>query len=377
MTDQPGGWAAPGSQPPNQGEPHPQAPPQSGQPQYGPPQYGQPQYGQPQYGPPQWGPPPGPPPTAPKPGVIPLRPLGLGEILDGAISYIRANPVTTLGLSAVVITATQLIQVPASAFANSQVRGAVRGARDPSEAALSAMGASFGTGMLSGLVTFLGVTVLTGLLIVVLGEAVLGRTSTLGEAWARTRGRILGLIGLTLLVVLAIIGIVAVGFLPALLGMATDSPPLALLIFLTLPLTGCFAIYLGVSWSMIPPAYMLEGIPAMTAFARSRGLVRGSWWRVFAILLLANIIAGIIAVIIAVPFEFLASAMNGTSPFGIGADPFAEVSWLYLIVSAIGTIVASTITAPFTAGVTGLLYFDQRIRKEAFDIRLNQIAHPW
>ena len=43
---------------------------------------------------------------APKPGVIPLRPLGVGEILDGAISYIRANPGVTLGLSAVVITLT-------------------------------------------------------------------------------------------------------------------------------------------------------------------------------------------------------------------------------------------------------------------------------
>lgn len=60
-----------------------------------------------------WGQQPGwAPPPAPKPGVIPLRPLGLGEILEGAISYIRANPKVTLGLSAVVITLTQLVQLP-------------------------------------------------------------------------------------------------------------------------------------------------------------------------------------------------------------------------------------------------------------------------
>jgi hypothetical protein len=103
MTDQPG-WAAPGSEPPNDGS---QQPPQ-------------------QWAPQQWGPPQMPP-AAAKPGVIPLRPLGLGEILDGAISYIRANPIATLGLSAAVITATQLIDVPVRAFTNGQVRDAVAG----------------------------------------------------------------------------------------------------------------------------------------------------------------------------------------------------------------------------------------------------------
>lgn len=348
MTDQPG-WAAPGSEPPSDGERQQQVPPQPG-----PPPPGQ-----------QWGPP-----AAPKPGVIPLRPLGLGEILDGAISYIRANPLTTLGLSAVVITATQVVQVPATAIANSRARAAAAGASDATEAALNAMGASFGTSVLSGLVTFLGVTVLTGILIVVLGEAVLGRTSTLGQAWESTRGRVLGLFGLMLLVVLALVGIVLVGVLPLLAGIA----PLAIL---TLPLAFCAAVYLGVSWSMVPPAYMLERIPAMETFHRSRGLVRGSWWRMFGIQLLANLIAAIIGVIIAVPFTLLAGVADGTNPFGVGGDPFAELSVLYLVITAIGTIIGSTITAPFTAGVTGLLYFDQRIRKEAFDIRLNQIAHPW
>src|SRR5262245_11015908 len=33
-----------------------------------------------------------PPPPAPKPGVIPLRPLGVAELLDGAITAIRQYP---------------------------------------------------------------------------------------------------------------------------------------------------------------------------------------------------------------------------------------------------------------------------------------------
>src|SRR3984885_11885612 len=61
-----------------------------GQQPYGQPGYGLPQYGGSPYG--QWTPP------APKPGVIPLRPLSVGEILDGAFTAVRRNPKATLGL---------------------------------------------------------------------------------------------------------------------------------------------------------------------------------------------------------------------------------------------------------------------------------------
>src|ERR671918_262293 len=49
------------------------------------------------------------PPAAVKPGVIPLRPLGVGEILDGAVTTIRRNPGPMLGLSAIVAIVTQLL----------------------------------------------------------------------------------------------------------------------------------------------------------------------------------------------------------------------------------------------------------------------------
>ena len=116
----------PGSQPGGYG----QAPPGTG---YGAPPgtgYGQPGYGQPAratrlrparvrparsrlrpagtgYGAPAggWAPPP----QAPKPGVIPLRPIGVGEILDGSFTSIRRNPKATLGIAAVVLTISGII----------------------------------------------------------------------------------------------------------------------------------------------------------------------------------------------------------------------------------------------------------------------------
>ena len=45
--------------------------------------------------------------AAPKPGIIPLRPLSVGEILDGTFTTIRRHPKATLGLSAAVACAQQ------------------------------------------------------------------------------------------------------------------------------------------------------------------------------------------------------------------------------------------------------------------------------
>ncbi|MGA7050583.1 MAG: hypothetical protein WBZ37_04800, partial [Mycobacterium sp.] len=72
-------------------------------PDYGPPLYGAP----PGYG---WGSQYGPPPVpgVAKPGIIPLRPLTLSEIFNGAVGYIRTNPKATLGLTAIVVVVMQI-----------------------------------------------------------------------------------------------------------------------------------------------------------------------------------------------------------------------------------------------------------------------------
>ena len=48
-------------------------------------------------------------PAALAPGIIPLRPLSLSDIFNGAVAYIRTNPKATLGLTAIVVLVTQII----------------------------------------------------------------------------------------------------------------------------------------------------------------------------------------------------------------------------------------------------------------------------
>ena len=63
------------------------------------------------------------------------------------------------------------------------------------------------------LVTWLGGMLLSGMLTVIVGRAVFGSPITIGETWAKIRGRLLPLLGLALLeaaVVAALFGLAAV-----------------------------------------------------------------------------------------------------------------------------------------------------------------------
>ena len=129
-----------------------------------------------------------------------------------------------------------------------------------------------------------------------------------------------------------------------------------------------------IRFSLASPALMLEKQGIVKSMSRSAKLVRGSWWRVFGIQLLAGIIANIVASIIVIPFTFLAAALSGDGLTGFVNTGTGNLGWTFLIISGIGSVIGSMITFPITAGVTVLLYIDQRIRREALDLELARAA---
>ena len=147
-------------------------------------------------------------PPALKPGVIPLRPLSLTDILNGAVAYIRANPKATLGLTTVVVVIAQIIGLilQVGPLAAAGELGVLKGEEASTAAALG----SSASGLASGITTLLSSIVLSGMLTVIVGRAVFGATITIGEAWQRVRGRLLALIGYTLLWAFGVIAIIAV-----------------------------------------------------------------------------------------------------------------------------------------------------------------------
>ncbi|NEC66887.1 glycerophosphoryl diester phosphodiesterase membrane domain-containing protein [Streptomyces sp. SID9727] len=326
-----------------------------------------------------WGPPPqgsgwgGPPPAA-KPGVIPLRPLGIGEILDGTVSTMRAHWRTVLGITlavaviaqtAILLIQRNLLPNPPSVDSDATGSEALRQATESLRYSLLDLAPPLLISMLATIFT-------TSVMTVVISRSVLGRQVTLSEAWAEARPRLLPLLGLTLL--LAVMGgvIMTAGVLPGFLIGDTAGVGLA---FLGLLAATAVFLWLSVRFSLAAPALMLERQSVAAAMRRSAKLVRGAWWRTFGILALTWLLTLVVGLVVGIPFGVVAMGVDdGTLSSLLSGEATTEFGWPFLIITAIGDVVAATLTYPLAAGVTALLYVDQRIRREALDLDLARAA---
>jgi hypothetical protein len=383
VTDQ----VPPGQMPPgweNQVPPGPYGQPRYGQPRYGQPRYGQPRYGQPRYGQPGYGQPgygqPGGWTTAPAPGGIPLRPLGLGDMLNGAVVSARRNPAATFGLAAIVMTIYAVLSAIFQDIERSQLaqiqpaQQALNNGQALSQQQLDQLGSIFGVLLPAFAITIVLSLVLTsaltGMLSAVIGRGVLGRRIGLGEAWRAGR---VGTVILTSLLLL-LIGIcvplpVAVVVVALILLHLT---PVAVLIGVLGGIASVvFGLLLIVRLSLTLPALVLERISPITAVKRSFELSRGSFWRLFGIQLLTSFIVGVASLVLTLPFTLAGGLAGG--PAGLFGTS-AKASMTSLIIAAIGRIIANTVTAPISAGVVVLLYTDLRMRREGLDLTLRTAA---
>jgi hypothetical protein len=318
-------------------------------------------------------------PPAPKPGIIPLRPLGVGEILDGAFTAMRWNPKAILIPSAIVAAVTGVLLAVATyltergllAHISVSPRGGATFTAMQAGAAAVAVVALFAA---YGLVSFAGNAILTGFLTGVIGQAALGRKETLGNAWRATKPRIWPVIGALLLAGL-FVGVgwaVAVGLSAGIgfaIGAGAHLVPLGVLLGVACGVTATmFAVMVTIRWSLIIPVVVLEGAGPLKSLGRSWRLVRGSSWRVFGILLLTEFIVSLAAELIRLPFAFgggLGSVLGSSG---------GSVSIMGVIISAIGSIISSAVTTPLLAGAVVLLYADLRMRREGMDITLQAAA---
>ncbi|MEV5242442.1 glycerophosphoryl diester phosphodiesterase membrane domain-containing protein [Streptomyces cinnamoneus] len=321
-----------------------------------------------------WGnnpwPPPAPP--APKPGVIPLRPLGVGEILDGAFTTLRRHWRTALGISLAVAVVTQTAQtVVTGLWFGDQSALAELGRQDtvsPQEL-LDALKEGLGALALIIPISLIGSIIAAAMLTVVVSRAVLGKPVSVADAWASTRAQLLGMTGLFLAIPVLITGAFAVGMLPGLLLIgagAEAAGTAALLVGGAAGLAG--AACLWIRYCLAAPALVLEKQGVKAAMGRSAKLVQGAWWRICGIQVLVIMIVFVAGAIVEMPAMAIKLILTG----GPTADD--ATSWPSLIVNGIHATITSTLTLPITAGVTALLYMDQRIRRESLDIELARAA---
>ncbi|SDS57288.1 hypothetical protein SAMN04488570_2183 [Nocardioides scoriae] len=307
------------------------------------------------------------PPTA-RPGVVPLRPLTLGDIFGGALETIRRNGAATVGMALLVTLAFMLVPIAGAVVvgAGDLVSGFDLQAGESSAAVSLSDVSVFVASLLSSVFNALATIVIVGLIVRVAGAAVVGRPMRPGEAWARTRRRLPALVGLALVTGLASVAVVVLPVgVGAGIGLAAGSRALAVGLALLLGVAGVVVLVWG--WVRLvllaAPALVLEDIGVRRSLARARELSRGQFWRLFGIALLAQLAAGIVGQVIAVPF-----AVGGIAAVFLLPDSWSLAG--LLLTSNVATVVTGGLIGPFTAGITALQYVDQRFRKEGLDITL-------
>ena len=136
----------------------------------------------------------------------------------------------------------------------------------------------------------------------------------------------------------------------------------ALVFLLVSPTVLCLPVlvWIFVRWAVAVPAMLAEGIGPIRALERSWTLTRGSWWRLFGTLLIAYLLAyvvqsaiGLFAFPVALLVPFVPAVVRGAILLTI-------------------TTAAQALVLPVVYLAVALLYFDLRVRREAFD--LDQLA---
>jgi hypothetical protein len=316
-----------------------------------------------------------------RPGAFPLRPLTLGDIFDGAFRIIRHNAGATVGASILVAAASMLLPVlisglvtfggwgEASSFGSDSI------SEDLSSGTLSrgdgtALAVVVGSVALGTVLQSIGLLFVTAMGARVTAAAAIGRKLRLGEAWAQTRGTRWRLLGLTVLLGVASAVAIALYLVPLLLLAISGGSLLGTVAF---GLLGGLALVCVLAWGWIRIAYLSTAILVLerqgigSALSRSLLLTRHSFWRVFGIGLLTAIAAVVAAQVASMPLSLL----TGLIPAFVGDEYGVLAS---VLGQAASGIVSAALTTPFLAVVAALQYHDQRIRKEAFDVVLMELA---
>lgn len=372
------GAVPPGSYPPAAYPPGSYPPASYPPPSYPPASYPPGSYPPPSYPPPVNGPGPGPgrgqAPFTAQPGILPFRPLSVGDVLEAAFKTFRRNTGSLLGISLAV---NLIAAIPAALVATSLAVGWIP-PLDLGDPELSVLFSGMVLPMFALLPTMFIVSILLPLFAAsAVGEAALGRRTSLSQIWSATRGRIWTAIVMQLLVGALLTGIIVVaGGLIALVAAASNDGSgnglVAFFVVIVLAAFAAFATWFSVRILFASTALVLEKLGARASLRRSFALTKGRWWRTFGIYLLAQFMAGIASEVLQIPLSMFTSFVLGAA-----TDPTTSGSvGLVGALSVLLTVLVQAVVTPFLAAVASVLYIDARIRREGFDQVLLRTANP-
>jgi hypothetical protein len=307
--------------------------------------------------------------------TLDLRPLSLGELLDRTFTYYREQFWTFVGImvpAEIAVVATGLLLL---ALGLRPTLGL--GTRPPAPSQqIAAFGMLFATVSISLLISLLAHSFALGATSFAVSKIHLGSRTTIGDAYRSLKGsvgRVFGLYGLYILIVIAVYLMVIVGML-LVAGLGALAVPLAsmsggpvagILIGLLVVLAAIGAIVVAaiacMRYSLAVPALVLEKLDAVKALTRSSALAKGRLKQIFLACLLMSLIAGVISMSIQTPFWLVGLVLG----FKFAHNPL----WLAVPATIAGGV-GGALGYPFLTIALTLFYYDSRVRKEGYDLQV-------
>jgi len=250
-----------------------------------------------------------------------VRPLSLGEILDRTFQFYRKEFVLFVGIAALPELVATILRIGFAAMKETRTTGVVVAA-------------------LVGVVVILVVNLIAtafsqAATSVAVSEMYLGRKTTIGQTFSAIRGRIGSIAG-----ILIGLGIFyGIGF-----------------ILLLIP-----GIYMMLIWALAIPAAVIEDIGFAECRERSQMLTQGAKGRMFVIYVL----------VLAVTYGVLIGLGMLLGAIGVATlgNNFAQ-TFTYQVANEIVTFAGTALVSPVGMIAFTIAYYDQRVRKEGFDIQL-------
>jgi hypothetical protein len=290
-----------------------------------------------------------------------LRPLGVGDVLDRTFNVYRAKPLLFIGLSAIwyLLLVLFFIVLAVVVFA-SVLAGFAR--------QLTTANPELIAGTIVGIIGFVFIAVVVAILLFSAQSAALvhaaarrylAKDVTIGDAFRAGLGASARLFVAGILVFLAIVALWAVLFIAA--ALTNQFLAFAVAFIVAIVATG----YLGASWLVAPVIVVMEKMGPVAALGRAWRLSEGNRWRILAMQLLLFILNLILSIVIGALFGGFAAVGSTSDQIGLSN-----------VVQSLVNFASTIVWAPVEWIAFTVLYYDLRVRKEAFDLQLAAEALP-
>ena len=292
------------------------------------------------------------------------RPLGVGDVLDRTFTVYRAKPLVFIGLSAIwyLLLVLVFVVLAVAIFAGALAAFARQATTPSPEQIAGAAVGIIGFVLVAIVVAIIAISAQSASLVYAASRRYLAKDVAIGESFRAGLSASGRLFIAGVLVFLAIVGVWAVLLIVA----AITNQGLAF--FLAILAAIVATAYLGCSWLVAPVIVVVEKMGPIAALGRAWGLSGGNRWRILGIQVLLFILNLVLSLLIGGLFGGLVAAgAQGGTPGQLGVTS---------IVQSIVNLASTIIWAPVEWIAFTVLYYDLRVRKEAFDLQLAAEALP-